>query len=177
MDEFYKSAPDGLIGNEDCGQMSAWYVMSASGFYSVAPGRSMYEMGTPLFPEVKYNLENGKVFTVRAPNVSAANKYIRSASFGGKRLISPHIAHSWMMTGGTLELEMSAVPEKQAFTRSPVSLVADDYAPVPVIQATELIFRSSTTVSMSAMPPRRQSKVTIHYTTDGSEPTESSPPA
>ena len=67
MDEFYKPQPDGLIGNEDCGQMSAWYVLSASGFYPVTPGKPDYQIGTPLFKEIKYNLENGKVFTIKAP--------------------------------------------------------------------------------------------------------------
>ena len=67
MDEFYKPEPDGLIGNEDCGQMSAWYVLSAGGFYPVTPGKPEYELGTPLFSEIKYNLENGKSFIVKAP--------------------------------------------------------------------------------------------------------------
>ena len=61
MDEFYKPEPDGLIGNEDCGQMSAWYVLSAAGFYPVTPGSTVYAIGSPLFPEVRFNLENGKI--------------------------------------------------------------------------------------------------------------------
>ena len=65
MDEFYKPEPDGLIGNEDCGQMSAWYVMSASGLYQVTPGTPFLDIGTPLFPLIKYHLENGKTFTIR----------------------------------------------------------------------------------------------------------------
>ncbi|HXC05362.1 MAG TPA: glycoside hydrolase family 92 protein, partial [Bacteroidia bacterium] len=64
LTQFYKSTPDGLIGNEDCGQMSAWYVLSAMGFYSVTPGSPGYSIGTPLFPEIRIHLENGKLFTI-----------------------------------------------------------------------------------------------------------------
>ncbi len=66
LDEFYKNDPDGLIGNEDCGQMSAWYILSASGFYEVAPHSAVYAFGTPLFKEIKYHLENGKTFTLQS---------------------------------------------------------------------------------------------------------------
>jgi len=87
MDEFYRNAPDGLIGNEDAGQMSAWYILSASGFYPVAPGSPVYAFGTPLFPEMKYNLENGKTFTIRADGVSAENIYVagRCSTAGRKQ--------------------------------------------------------------------------------------------
>ena len=100
MDEFYKNAPDGLIGNEDCGQMSAWYVLSASGFYPVLPGDERYDIGTPLFKEVTYHLENGKKFIVRAPKVSASNFYIKSAKWNGQRLSNPYITQNHIMAGG-----------------------------------------------------------------------------
>ena len=67
MNELYKNEPAGLCGNEDCGQMSAWYVFSAMGFYPVNPVSGKYEIGTPLFPEMKLHLANGKTFTVLAP--------------------------------------------------------------------------------------------------------------
>ena len=79
MDNFYKPEPDGLIGNEDCGQMSAWYVLSAAGFYPVTPGSPLYAIGSPLFPEVRFNLENGKTFVIKARGVSAKNIYIQAA--------------------------------------------------------------------------------------------------
>src|SRR5215216_4843108 len=81
MDEFYKPTPDGLIGNEDCGQMSAWYVLSAAGFYPVTPGSQTYVIGSPLFPEVRFNLENGKSFVIRSINASDRNVYIQSATW------------------------------------------------------------------------------------------------
>jgi len=70
MNELYKNEPAGLCGNEDCGQMSAWYVFSAMGFYPVNPVSGKYEIGTPLFPEMQLHLTNGKTFTVLAPNVN-----------------------------------------------------------------------------------------------------------
>src|SRR5215813_10206913 len=70
MDNFYTPQPDGLIGNEDCGQMSAWYILSAAGFYPVTPGSSIYAIGSPLFPQVQFKLENGKRFVIKANGVS-----------------------------------------------------------------------------------------------------------
>src|SRR5207247_3076704 len=84
MDNFYTPRPDGLIGNEDCGQMSAWYVLSAAGFYSVTPGSPLYAIGTPLFPEFRFNLENGRSFVIKARGISAQNIYIQSATLNDK---------------------------------------------------------------------------------------------
>ncbi|MDE6347939.1 MAG: glycoside hydrolase family 92 protein, partial [Bacteroides sp.] len=83
MHELYRNAPDGLCGNEDCGQMSAWYVFSAMGFYPVNPCVGKYEIGTPLYPETKIHLPNGRVFTVLAPGVSRENCYIQSVKLDG----------------------------------------------------------------------------------------------
>ena len=76
--EFYLNSPDGLIGNEDCGQMSAWYILTAMGFYPVCPGKGEYVLGTPVFEEVKINLENGKSFIVKreSSNVNRQNAFI-----------------------------------------------------------------------------------------------------
>lgn len=118
MDEFYHPAPDGLIGNEDCGQMSAWYILSTSGFYPVTPGSGNYDFGTPLFKEVKYHLENGKTFTVKAPNVSKTNFYVKSVKLNGKAHDKSFIAHSDIKNGGVLEFEMTDTPAKNAFAVS-----------------------------------------------------------
>src|SRR5678816_4157248 len=97
MAEFYKPEPDGLIGNEDCGQMSAWYVLSAAGFYPVTPGSSLYAIGSPLFPEVRFNLENGKSFVVRARDVSDSNVYIQSATLNGRPYSKSFLMHGDLM--------------------------------------------------------------------------------
>lgn len=110
MHSLYLNTPAGLCGNEDCGQMSAWYVFSAMGFYPVDPISGKYEIGTPIFPEVKMNLSNGKVFTVRAQNVSHENIYIQSVKVNGKPYTESYITHEMIMDGTTLDFEMGPKP-------------------------------------------------------------------
>lgn len=148
MDEFYKPAPDGLIGNEDCGQMSAWYVLSASGFYPVLPGVAYYDLGTPLFKEVRYHLENGKAFTIKAPNVSQKNFYVRSARLNGKPLPRPIFSHREIVNGGVLELEMSDTPDKTAPPTRPED--PDTFLAVPLIEGGGRIFNGQTTITLSS---------------------------
>ena len=110
MHELYLNTPAGLCGNEDCGQMSAWFVFSAMGFYPVDPVSGRYEIGTPLFPEVRINLENGKVFTVLAKGVSRENIYIQAVKMNGKPYDKSYITHEQIMDGSTLEFEMGNKP-------------------------------------------------------------------
>lgn len=148
MDNFYKPTPDGLIGNEDCGQMSAWYILSASGFYPVTPGDGKYVFGTPLFPEMTYRLENGKTFTIRAKNVSATNKYILNAKLNGAQYKKAFVTHDQIMSGGLLEFAMIDQPVATAFTEFPVSSLASKTAAVPVIYG-ERTFGEKTQVTLS----------------------------
>lgn len=110
MNELYRNTPAGLCGNEDCGQMSAWYVFSAMGFYPVDPAGGQYEIGTPLFPEAKLRLANGKTFTVLASKVSKENIYIQSVKLDGKPYDKSYITHEQIMNGSRLELEMASQP-------------------------------------------------------------------
>ena len=112
MHELYFNAPAGLCGNEDCGQMSAWYVFSAMGFYPVNPVSGEYEIGTPLFPEMRLNLSNGKTFTVLAPNVSRENIYIQSVTVNGQPYDKSYITHQQIMDGVTVEFVMGNQPGK-----------------------------------------------------------------
>ena len=112
MHELYFNAPAGLCGNEDCGQMSAWYVFSAMGFYPVNPVSGEYEIGTPLFPEIRLNLSNGKTFTVLAPNVSRENIYIQSVTVNGQPYDKSYITHQQIMDGATVEFVMGNQPGK-----------------------------------------------------------------
>lgn len=105
-DRFYKDQPDGLIGNEDCGQMSAWYVFSALGFYPVNPVGGEYVFGSPLADRAVLNLNNGKQFTVIAHQNSKDNKYIGSVKLNGKPYQKGYICHSDLMSGGVLEFYM-----------------------------------------------------------------------
>ena len=110
MHDLYFNAPAGLCGNEDCGQMSAWYVFSAMGFYPVNPVSGEYEIGSPLFPEMRLNLGNGKTFTVLAPNVSRENIYIQSVKVNGQPYDKSYITHQQIMDGATIEFEMGNQP-------------------------------------------------------------------
>lgn len=112
MHELYLNTPAGLCGNEDCGQMSAWFVFSAMGFYPVNPVSGEYEIGTPLFPEVKMNVADGKTFTVLAPAVSTENIYIQSVKLNGQPYDKSYITHEQIMSGATLEFEMGNQPGK-----------------------------------------------------------------
>ena len=111
MNELYKNEPAGLCGNEDCGQMSAWYVFSAMGFYPVNPVSGKYEIGTPLFPEMQLHLTNGKTFTVLAPNVNKKNIYIQSTKVNGHPYDKTYITHEQIMSGATIEFEMGSTPK------------------------------------------------------------------
>lgn len=110
MNELYLNTPAGICGNEDCGQMSAWFVFSAMGFYPVNPVGGVYELGTPFFPELKLHLNNGKVFTVLAPQVSKENIYVQSVKVDGKLYDKTYITHEQIMNGATVEFEMGSKP-------------------------------------------------------------------
>ena len=106
----YKPRPDGLSGNDDCGQMSAWYVFSSLGFYPVAPGSVIYYLGSPLVKSATINLENGSKFTIEARNQSVNNVYVKRVLLNGKLLQFPYITHYDIMSGGNLVFEMSSKP-------------------------------------------------------------------
>ena len=110
LNTLYFNDPNGLSGNEDCGQMSAWYVLNTMGFYQVCPGKPVYSIGRPLFNKATVNLKDGKKFTVIAHNNSRENKYIQSMSMNGKPLENPFFTHQDIVNGGTLELTMGNTP-------------------------------------------------------------------
>jgi hypothetical protein len=168
MDEFYRNAPDGLIGNEDCGQMSAWYVMSAGGFYPVAPGSTVYAFGTPLFPVMTYKLENGKTFTIRAKNVSARNIYILHAKLNGAPYKKAYITHEVLTSGGVLEISMTDQPATTAFTDFPVSSINIETVAVPAIRLGDV-----TGEGVEVFFDRIDRMNGIAFTTDGSDPRNS----
>lgn len=107
----YSDKPDGLAGNEDCGQMSAWYVLNSMGFYQVAPGNPTYSIGRPIFDNVRIALPAGKYFEIKTYNNSRKNKYIDSIKLNGKKLEKPFFTHAELMAGGKLEIVMTATPK------------------------------------------------------------------
>jgi hypothetical protein len=181
MDEFYKPTPDGLIGNEDCGQMSAWYVLSALGFYQVNPSVPVYTFGAPIFENAKIHLENGKTFEIRRDSTAgdrakalAAGEdskllYVKSVRLNGKEHRKSFFMHEELMNGGIVEFVMTYQPVKTWFTEPPVSKVEIDFPPVPTIEG-KRVFEDKTDVVIST--PEKDVK--IFYTLDGSEPNEKS---
>ena len=113
MNKMYRNNIDGLCGNDDCGQMSAWYVFSALGFYPVCPGTDQYVLGAPYMPYACVKLPDGKTLEVKAPGVSDTKRYIKSVKLNGKPYDKAYITHSDLMAGGKLEFEMSSKPNKR----------------------------------------------------------------
>lgn len=114
MRQMYRNKIDGLSGNDDCGQMSAWYVFSAMGFYPVCPGSDQYVIGSPLVKEAHIKLENGKTFSVKAENYADQNRYIKSIKLNGTPYHKSFITHSDIVKGGELVFEMSNKPNKKS---------------------------------------------------------------
>jgi len=110
LDSLYTPKPDGLCGNEDVGQMSAWYVLSSMGFYPANPANGAYVFGSPVFDEVTLNLSNGKAFHMRTVNNSKVNKYIQRVTFNGKPYTHSYLLHRDIMQGGNLVIEMGNKP-------------------------------------------------------------------
>jgi predicted alpha-1,2-mannosidase len=108
LDTKYLPSPDGLSGNDDCGQMSAWYIFSALGFYPVAPGSDRYDLGSPLVKEATVHLENGKTFTVSAINQGPLNVFVKRTELNGRKLDRSYITHDEIMQGGRLVFYMSS---------------------------------------------------------------------
>ncbi|MCX6268115.1 MAG: GH92 family glycosyl hydrolase [Bacteroidetes bacterium] len=168
--DFYKNSPDGLIGNEDCGQMSAWYIFSAMGFYPVTPGSGNYAFGSPLFPVVTISLEKGKSFVVRAANLSDRNFYIQSASLNGRPYTKCYISHADILKGGELVFNMGPSANKAwgaGFGGFPDTYISEYLiTPVPSLFSGSHTFMDSAVIALSCP----LAGVNIHYTLDGSVP-------
>lgn len=112
LKKMYRPTPDGLGGNDDCGQMSAWYIFSALGFYPIAPGSLNYELGSPGVVKATINLENGKTFSIKTSSQSDKNVYVKKVLLNGKQLNRTYITHDEITKGGEIEFFMSAKPLK-----------------------------------------------------------------
>ncbi len=144
MDSLYTDRTDGLCGNDDCGQMSAWYVMSALGLYQVAPGQAEYCIGSPLFPEVQIHLENGKTFRI-VSNEHTKDMSIQSVTLDGVPYTKSFLTHESLMNGGELSLAFDSGRSEWG-TRDedcPHTLLSGALPPVPLIQAASASFADS----------------------------------
>jgi predicted alpha-1,2-mannosidase len=112
LDSLYSDRHDGLCGNEDVGQMSAWYVLSALGFYQVNPSHGLYVFGSPVVDRAELTMDTGQKLIITVKNNSRENKYIQSVSYNGKRYNQPYIHYNAIRAGGSLDIEMGSVPSK-----------------------------------------------------------------
>lgn len=155
LETLYWNNPEGLSGNEDCGQMSSWYVLSALGFYSVTPGSDVYAIGVPNFEEAKINLENGKSFIIKTLNLNPKNIYIQSAKLNGKKYDKSFIKHEDILNGGELIFEMGNTPNKAWASNEkncPVTKIEKlPIVPVPFIAKGEKTFFDSIYVELGSI--------------------------
>lgn len=153
LNKFYTDKPDGLIGNEDCGQMSAWYIFSSIGFYPVCPGDNKYIIGTPSFDKVTIKVDDNKFFTIIAKNLSDKNYYISKVHLNNNDYSYSYINHKDLVKGGNIIFEMNSLPSKWASEKqySPESFVNLEFVPVPYLVTGEKVFKDSTIVKLSSI--------------------------
>ncbi len=172
LTEFYKNSPDGLIGNEDCGQMSAWYVLSSMGFYQVCPGKPEYTIGYPLFDTVKIHSDSLHTFEITKKNGAEHFQYIRSYTLNTKDQKRLYFSHNESINGGKLEFTMQDKADtadllgKQTFQRPHTRINVSPLVIAPVISTPAAIFNNSITVSMEPPAP----KTVFYYTLNGQQP-------
>ena len=172
LNEMYHNAPDGLSGNEDCGQMSAWYVLSTLGIYPIAPGKPVYQIGRPLINSASIKLENGKSIQINCVDQSKANKYIQSVSWNGQALEKLEISHEQLMQGGVLSYVMGAAPKARAIEQKEMTFkLPAFFAPVPFIKTEQRVFNDSLWIEIDVVRLNQTEKSAIEtqlfYQIDG----------
>jgi hypothetical protein len=170
LKEMYFNAPDGLSGNEDCGQMSSWYVLSALGIYQIAPGNPYYDIGRPLMDKAIIHFENGNDLIINVINNSKDSKYVQELTLNGAIIERNYLTHTELVSGGVLEISMSNEPnlDRDKFSHAPtLSILPDDMVPVPHFDQTDHVFTDSMNISISTID---SDSYTIVYTIDESEP-------
>jgi predicted alpha-1,2-mannosidase len=152
LQEQYTNTPDGISGNEDCGQMSAWYVFSSLGFYPVTPGANQYIIGAPLVEKATIYLESGKKFSIAAAPYSEAAKYIQQVFLNGKALQRSYLTHQEIIQGGELRFVMGTTPSEwgTAEGTEPVTAIKEHLiVPAPFIEDGDVAFKGSTKITLN----------------------------
>ena len=172
LHEMYAPTPEGIIGNEDCGQMSAWYVFSSLGFYPVCPGSNEFALTAPQFPKAVVRLANGRTLTVTADN-PRRSVYIASVTLDGKLIDRNYITYDELMQGGELHFALRPRPDYERGTddaAAPHSLTRGEVVSIPYTTQNVSLFTEPIAVALATTT----SGAEIRYTLDGSEPTEAS---
>ena len=172
LHEMYAPTPEGIIGNEDCGQMSAWYVFSSLGFYPVCPGSNEFALTAPQFPKAVVRLANGRALTVTADN-PRRSVYIASVTLDGKPIDRNYITYDELMQGGELHFALRPRPDYERGTddaAAPHSLTRGEVVSIPYTTQNVSLFTEPLAVALATTT----SGAEIRYTLDGSEPTETS---
>lgn len=173
LTNFYDDTPTGLCGNEDCGQMSAWYVFSAIGFYPACPGSGQYVFGTPLFENIKIQTGDNKYVTIHSQNLSDKNYYIQSANWNGENYNNFFFTDKMLQEGGKMEWRMNWEPTvRNWIIPSTLSAKEGVYIPAPIFEAKQKTFLDKMEVGFSFAYEglEKEFPTKIYYTTDGSGP-------
>jgi predicted alpha-1,2-mannosidase len=178
MYEFYHASPDGLIGNEDCGQMSAWYVMNAMGLYQVCPGSTEYALGVPLFSEIKINTGSSKQFVIKRKGVAGDNQFAKTFLINGKERENFFIGHTEIVNGKELVFVMRPKsPDDKSTVKAPIyngSIIDHQIVTSPVFISSSNLFRDTLNINITSSVGRTEAANKIYYTTDNSTPATSS---
>jgi predicted alpha-1,2-mannosidase len=173
LTELYHNAPDGLSGNEDCGQMSAWFVLSSLGIYQVTPGQPDFTFGYPLFDNSTIKFEDGVSLVINRQRTSEQDQFIQQINLNNQPYTKSYISYKQLLAGGSLSFKMSSTAaaafgkDKQDIPATEVKI--KDWVSLPVIEAPGKSFKESIVVKISAA-----SDCKIYYTTDGSQPSTQS---
>lgn len=173
LNEMYQDTPEGIVGNEDCGQMSAWYILSSLGFYSVCPGSNQFVLTAPLFDKATICLANGKSLTISANNPKK-NQYIASVHLNGQELTNCFITYEQLMEGGSLDFTLTDREDSgwgTAPEAAPYSYTTKPTVSIPSVGEDLSLFEKEVKATVQCTTP----DAAIHYTLDGTEPTEESP--
>lgn len=166
----YSPDPDGIIGNEDCGQMSAWYILSSAGLYQVCPGSGEFLLSAPLFDEVSVSLPGGRILHITADN-PVRNRYISGVTFDGEPVDVPYIGYGRLMKGGELHFTLSDRPDKEwGCAGVPYSMTEGEMVSMPYTLSQVNLFEDRLDLDLGTATQGAE----IRYTTDGSEPGMSS---
>lgn len=159
LTQLYGNTPNGLSGNEDCGQMSAWYVLSSMGFYSVTPGSEFYQLSAPLFKHAHVNLENGNTFNIISNNLNNENIYVKSVMLNNMLLTTPQISHTQLINGGTLQFEMTNTPGEFYKKSSQIKTVSNQFI-VPYLGNSKSTFTNRTKIEL--VNPNKNGTIYYH---------------